>query len=96
MAKTFRMKGESSSPLDMAEERRSWSSLSPDSPFSAEVGTIFRRDLEEFIGFVFSDGGVTVTESLTEPLETEEIWKGKKIIGVAESLFGTVQAKLSV
>lgn len=45
------MKGDKSSPLDMAEDRRSWSSLSPESPFSADATTTFRRVLDEFIDF---------------------------------------------
>lgn len=47
-AKALRMKGPRSSLLHMAEERRSWSSLSPESsPFA---GITFRRGgLEGFI-----------------------------------------------
>lgn len=52
------MKGPRSSLLHMAEERRSWSSLSPESslPFA---GTTFRRGgLEECIVFVGGGGAV--------------------------------------
>ncbi|MFS7930988.1 hypothetical protein Hanom_Chr04g00350721 [Helianthus anomalus] len=63
------MNGERSSPLEMAEERRSWSSLSPESPFSVEVMATFRRDLVEFIGFGGGLFGVTPSrevKSITE------------------------------
>lgn len=54
------MNGDKSSPLEMAEERSSWSSLSPDSPLSVELATTFRRVLDEFIeyGCGYFDGGV--------------------------------------
>lgn len=53
----MRTNGPRSSPLQMAAERRSWSSLSPESP-SAPVGTTLRRALDAcIVGFAVGGGG---------------------------------------